>query len=91
MTASDRPPPFGLALFLAPLIILGIHYGYEAYLADACLDDGGSFNYVEYSCSLSESFSATPYLHRNWGKALIAVGFSLSGLILLAINRRKRR
>jgi len=91
MTAIYRPPPLGTALLLLPLVLLGIHYGYEAYLADACLDGGGSFNYLEYSCSLSERFSATPYLHRHWGKALIAFSLSLSGLIILMINRLKRR
>lgn len=56
MTAIFRPPPFGAILLLAPIVVLGTHYGYEAYLADTCLDGGGSFDYLEYSCSLSERF-----------------------------------
>ena len=91
MTAIYRPPPFGIMLLLIPIVALGVHYGLEAYLADSCLDAGGSFNYEDYSCSLSERFAATPYLHRHWGKALIAAAFSLSGLIVLAINWLRRR
>lgn len=91
MTTIYRPPPGGILLFLLPLILLGIHYGYEVYLADTCLDRGGSFNYEAWTCSVDESFGTTPYLHRHWGKALIALSFSLSGLVVLAVNLFKKR
>jgi hypothetical protein len=76
------------------MILLGSHYGYEAYLADACLDRGGSFDYENWTCSLSAQFeSARPYLHRHWGKATIALSCSLSGAIVLVLNwlRHRRR
>ncbi len=92
MATFDRPPPGGLLLLLLPLLALGLHYGYEAYLVDSCLDGGGSFDYETWSCSLTERFeNARPYLHRHWGKALIAVSFSISGLIVLAINGLRSR
>jgi hypothetical protein len=91
MSVTSRPPPGGVLLFLLPLILLGIHYGYEAYLADSCLDRGGSFNYEDWVCSLSETFESIPYLQRHWGKAVVALSFSLSGLILIAIHWFKKR
>lgn len=91
--AAFRPPPGGFILLLVPLILLGLHYGYEAYLADACIEGGGSFNYETWTCSLTEQFEASPYLHRHWGKAVVALSFSLSGLIVLALSwlRHRRR
>ena len=90
-TATYRLPPGGLLLLILPLIALAAHFGYEVYLADACLDQGGSFNYELWTCSVGERFEASPYLHRHWGKALIALSFSLSGLIVLGLDRMRRR
>jgi hypothetical protein len=46
MAASrvNRLGPGGL-LFLGPIVALAIHYGAEAYQADARLDQGGFFDY----------------------------------------------
>ncbi|MEA3277793.1 MAG: hypothetical protein U9Q81_21435 [Pseudomonadota bacterium] len=90
MAIATRIPPGGVFLLVIPLIALGIHYGYELYLADACLDRGGSFNYEDWSCSVSERFAYSPYLERHWGKTLVALSFSISGLIVIAINRFKK-
>ena len=89
--AAFRPPPGGFILLLAPLVLLGLHYGYEAYLAEACVAGGGSFNYEAWTCSLTEQFETKPYLHRHWGKALIALSFSLSGLIVLVLSWLRHR
>jgi len=92
--AAFRPPPGGLFLLLLPLLVLGLHYGYEAYIADTCLERGGSFNYETWTCSVSAQFDAArPYLHRHWGKAVIALSFSFSGLIVLLLSwlRHRRR
>lgn len=91
--AAFRPPPGGFVLLLVPLLLLGLHYGYESYLADACVESGGSFNYETLRCSLSEQFEASPYLHRHLGKALVALSFSVSGLIVLVLSwlRHRRR
>lgn len=91
MAAIYRPPTGGVILFLLPLILLGFHYGSETYLANSCLDRGGSFNYEAWTCSLSETFAASPYFHRHWGKAVIALSFSVSGLIVLAIRWFQKR
>ncbi|MCG6863156.1 MAG: hypothetical protein LJE70_18090 [Chromatiaceae bacterium] len=91
MIAIYRPPPGGIILFLLPLILLGIHYGFEVYLADSCLDRGGSFNYDDWVCSVTDTFEHTPYLRRHWGKVAIASSFSLSGLIVLALHFFKKR
>jgi hypothetical protein len=91
--AAFKPPPGGLLLLLIPMVLLGLHYFYEAYLVDACLDQGGSFDYDTWTCSLSEQFAASPYLHRHWSKAVIAASFSLSGLIVIVLSwiRHRRR
>ena len=73
------------------MVLLGLHYFYEAYLVDACLDQGGSFDYENWTCSLTQQFTASPYLHRHWGKATIALSFSLSGLIVLLLNWIRHR
>ena len=78
-------------MLLAPLVLLGLHYGYEAYLAEACVTGGGSFNYEAWTCSLTEQFETKPYFHRHWGKALIALSFSLSGLIVLVLSWLRHR
>ncbi|MEA1049802.1 hypothetical protein U5801_08275 [Lamprobacter modestohalophilus] len=91
-TAAFRPPPGGLALLLLPLLLLGLHYGYEAWIADACLDRGGAFDYETWTCSISAQVEAArPYLHRHWGKATIALSFSLSGLIVLLLSWLRHR
>jgi len=86
MTALYRPPPGGIILFSLPSILLAGHYGYEILLADSCLDQGGSFNYENWTCSISETFDSIPYLQRHWGKAALALSFSLSGLIVWAVR-----
>ncbi|KAA6184046.1 hypothetical protein F2Q65_13925 [Thiohalocapsa marina] len=91
MTALNRPPPGGILLLLLPLLALAGHYGYEVFLADSCLDRGGSFDYETWTCSLSQSFEATPYLQRHGGKAALAGALSLSGLIVLGLDLLKRR
>lgn len=91
MAALSRPPTAGLLLLLLPLIALGFHYGYEAYLADACLEQGGSFDYENWTCSVTESYEFSPYLDRHWGKAVVALSLSLSGLIVIVLNHLKKR
>ncbi len=79
---TNRLGPGGL-LFLGPLVALAIHYGAEAYQADACLDQGGSFDYQTQTCALTQSFPASPYLGRHWLKVVLASLASSAGLILL--------
>lgn len=50
----------GSLLFLGPIVALAIHYGAEAYQADACLDQGGSFDYETQHWSLTQSYPASP-------------------------------
>ena len=78
----NRLGPGGF-LFLGPILALAIHYGAEAYRADACLDKGGSFNYETQACSLTQSYPASPYLSRHWLKAVLASLASSAGLILM--------
>ena len=84
MAASpvNRLGPHGV-LFLGPIVALGIHYGAEAYQADACLDQGGSFDYETQTCSLAQSYPASPYLSRHWLKVVLASLASSVGLILM--------
>jgi hypothetical protein len=93
MSAVYRPPPGGLLLLALPLAALGLHYGIEAYLADACLDRGGAFDYEAWRCSMSQTFETAPYLQRHWGKAALAASLSVSGLIVLGLHglRHRRR
>jgi hypothetical protein len=78
----NRLGPGGL-LFLGPIVALAIHYGVEAYQADACLDQGGSFNYEFQSCSLTQSYPARPDLSRHWLNVVLASLASSAGLILM--------
>jgi hypothetical protein len=78
----NRLGPGGF-LFLGPIVALAIHYGAEAYQADVCLDQGGSFNYETHACSLTQSYPASPYLSRHWLKVVVASLASSAGLILM--------
>ena len=79
---ANRLGPGGL-LFLGPIVALAIHYGAEAYQADACLDQGGSLNYEFQTCSLTQAFPASVYLSRHWLDMVLASLASSAGLILM--------
>ena len=66
MAASrvNRLAPGGL-LLLGPIVALVVYHAAEVLSADACLDQGGSFDYETRTCSLTQSFPAGLYLSRT--------------------------
>ena len=60
----NRLGPGGL-LFLGPIVALNIHHGAESHQADACRDQGGSFNYETQPRSLTQSYTTSPQLSRH--------------------------
>lgn len=87
---GNRLGPGGL-LFAVPLLALAIHYGIEAGQADACLDQGGSYDYETQTCSLTEAFPASSYLDRHWPKVVLASLLASAGLVLLGRALWRRR
>ena len=77
----NRLGPGGLRL-LGPIVALVVHHGAEVLSADACLDQGGSFDYETQTCSLTQAFPASVHLSRHWLNMVLASLASSAGLIL---------
>ena len=84
MAASrvNRLAPGGL-LLLGPIVALVVHHAAEVLSADACLDQGGSFDDETQTCSLTQAFPASLYLSRHWLDRVLASLASSGGLILI--------
>lgn len=82
--------PGGFILLLISLVALTVHYGYDAYVVDACLEQGGSFDFERMPCSLTATFPYVPYLNRHWPKVLLALGLSLLGFLLTTFGKSRR-
>ena len=50
----------GLILFLLPLGYLAIDFSYEFLSVDACLDSGGSYDYVKRKCDYQKNHNYIP-------------------------------
>ena len=73
---------YGLLLLIVPPLLLMGGYLYEQAAVDACVDQGGSWNYLQASCDLAQSHPFVPFLQRhpllvNGGMLLALVGFFL--------------
>jgi hypothetical protein len=88
---SGRLRPGGFVLLIIPLIALTIHYGYDAYLADSCLEQGGSINYETMQCSLTDSFPYVSYLSRHGFKVALACGLSFTGFLLTMLTKSRKQ
>ena len=78
----------GRALLIAGLgvvAVIGVHWMREASIVDACLDSGGSFDYVRMMCDTEQKHSYIGYGDRHPG-AKGAVGAATvllcAGLVL---------
>lgn len=91
LTLTRRLRPGGFLLFIIPLILLTIHYGYDAYLVDSCLEQGGSFNFELTQCSMTESFPHVPYFNRHWPKVIAAICLSLIGFVITTVGGSRTR
>ena len=69
-----------LALGLAFVWPAAAEYWRELWLVDACLDQGGSFDYKHMRCDFNTAHAATPFFSRHEGIWLRTV----LGLALLA-------
>ena len=74
--------PVGWLLLVLPLLGLTCHYGYEAYLVDACLDSGGSFDFEAMSCDAMASHPPIPYWRRHGVAIVTSLGISLVGFLI---------
>ncbi|MFQ5756098.1 MAG: hypothetical protein ACE5H7_08375 [Acidiferrobacterales bacterium] len=81
----------GLILIIAPLLVLGIHYGSEMVAVDQCTNAGGSFNYTTMMCSFTERADYIPYSQRYRWSVNIALGISLLGLVITIAGSQRRR
>ncbi|GMQ90336.1 MAG: hypothetical protein BMS9Abin10_0703 [Gammaproteobacteria bacterium] len=81
----------GLMLIIAPLLVVGIHYGSEMAVVNQCVDAGGSFNYSTMTCSFTESTKYIPYSQRYRWSVNIAVGVSFLGLLVTLVGGQRQR
>jgi|JTFO01.1.fsa_nt_gb hypothetical protein len=57
---------WGLILLVLPAVLLMAGYMYDLSLADACLDQGGSWNYHRAECDASgQDHPFVPYMVRH--------------------------
>lgn len=78
----------GVALLVIPMVVLMGVYLQEQGLVDACLDQGGSFDYANSVCDMESNQPFVPLMMRypllvNGGMLLSLLGFifCLKGLL----------
>lgn len=81
----------GLLLLTLPGVLLMGSYFYELSQVDACLDSGGSWNYLEARCDRAKEYPFVPYMARH--PLLVNGGMLLSvlGLLLCLAGLYRRR
>ncbi|MBA4503605.1 hypothetical protein [Marinobacterium marinum] len=73
----------GLILLVVPAVLLMAGYMYDLSLADACLEQGGSWDYLAVQCDVAEAkHPFVPFMVRhplwvNGGMLLSVVGLLL--------------
>lgn len=76
---------------LLVLLFVAIQYAREFIQVDRCLDDGGSYNYIEAACDHSENHPYTPYIRRHplaASAALLGLGLTVAGIV---VERRSKQ
>jgi hypothetical protein len=84
---------FGWILLTAPIAAVLVHYVGRFFLIDACLDAGGAFDYTRGLC-ITEGEVSLPYVpyHRQFTvELLVALAFSVIGLVMLFVQARRAR
>lgn len=78
----------GLLLLIVPAALLMFFYFYEQAAIDACLDQGGSFNYRDALCDMESAHPFIPLIARyplqiNGAMliSLIGLGMCMKGLL----------
>jgi uncharacterized membrane protein YfcA len=88
---SNKMTRFGLLLLMVPCVLLVGSYIMELSTVNACLDQGGSFDYLKQLCSFDQEHPFIPFSRRHgvWvnGSMLVA----LFGFLLCLIGLYQRR
>jgi hypothetical protein len=81
----------GLLLLVLPGMLLMGAYLYDLSLVEACLDSGGSWDYIEVRCDTERQHPFVPYMARH--PLLVNGGMLLSvlGLLLCIAGLYRRR
>lgn len=81
----------GLLLLVLPGMLLMGAYLYDLSLVEACLDSGGSWDYIEARCDTEHQHPFVPYMARH--PLLVNGGMLLSvlGLLLCIAGLYRRR
>jgi len=82
-----------LAVFgLAVLSFVAVPYATESVHADRCVDEGGSYNYLDSACDHSKNHQYSSYPHRHPIAASVAVlglGLAVSGTFIALRSKQQ--